>query len=81
MVQGEVAIPLELKPGMGPHLQMRWETQRASRVVAGNSGFLSRCDGDLWAPLHCMKGVKLPLEFGEGTQDCSLGPAGTKCLM
>ena len=80
MVQGEVAIPLELKPGMGPHLQMRWETRGSSQVVVGNSGFLSRFDGDFWAPMHCMKGVK-PLKFGEGALDCSLGPAATKGLM
>ena len=51
MVRGEVGIPLELKQGMGPHLQMRWDTQGSSRVVAGNSAFISSCDGDLWAPL------------------------------
>ena len=33
----EVGIPLELKQGMGPHLQMRWNTRGFSRVVAGNS--------------------------------------------
>ena len=71
MVQGEVRIPLELKSGMGPHLQKRWETRGSSQVVAVNSGFLSRCGGDLWTPLHCMKGVKPPLEFGEGTRDYS----------
>ena len=32
----EVGIPLELKQGMGPHLQMRWNTRGFSRVVAGN---------------------------------------------
>ena len=65
---------------MGPHLQMRWETRGSSQVVVGNSGFLSRFDGDFWAPMHCMKGVK-PLKFGEGALDCSLGPAATKGLM
>ena len=81
MVQGEVRIPLELKSGMGPHLQKRWETRGSSQVVAVNSGFLSRCGGDLWTPLHCMKGVKPPLEFGEGTRDYSLGAAGSNGLM
>ena len=59
----EVGIPLELKQGMGPHLQMRWNTQGSSRAVAGTSAFILSCDGDLWAPLSCMKGVKPPLEF------------------
>ena len=44
---GEVGIPLELKQGMGPHLRMRWETRGSSRLVAGNSSFISSCDGDL----------------------------------
>ena len=79
-MRGEVGIPLELNSGMGPHLQMRWETRGSSQVVVGNSGFLSRFDGDFWAPMHCMKGVK-PLKFGEGALDCSLGPAATKGLM
>ena len=47
----EVGIPLELKQGMGPHLQMRWETRCSSRVALGNSAFISSFDGDLWAPL------------------------------
>ena len=58
MVRGEVEISLELKQGMGPHLQMRWDTCGSSRVVVGNSAFISNCDGDLWAPLSCLKGVK-----------------------
>ena len=81
VVRREVGIPFDLKPGMGPYLQMRWETWGSSRVVSRNSGYLLRCDGDLWAPLSCMTGVKPPLEFGEGTWDCSLGAAGTKGLM
>ena len=80
-MQGEFGIPLELKQGVGPHLHMRWETRGSSQVVAVNSGFLLRCGGDLWTPLCCMKGVKLPLEFVEGTWDCSLGAAGTNGFM
>lgn len=34
----EAGIPLELKQGMGPHFQMRWNTRGFSRVVAGISG-------------------------------------------
>ena len=82
MVRGEVGTLLELKQGMGLHLQMSWETPGASRVVVETrSGFLSRCDGDLWAPFNCMKRVKPHLKIGEGTQECSLGAAGTIGLM
>ena len=69
VARGEVGIPLELKQGMGPHLPLRWETRGSSRLVVGNSGFIKSCDGDLWAPLCCMKGVTPPLESGEGTWD------------
>ena len=63
MVRGEVGIPLELKQGMDPHIQTRWDTRGSSRVVAGNSAFVSGCDGDLWAPMNWLKGVKHSLEF------------------
>ena len=43
---------------MGPHLRMRWDTWGSSRVVAGNSAFISSCDGDLWAPLSGQKVIK-----------------------
>ena len=79
-MQEEVGIPLELKQGMGPHLHMRWETRGSSRVVVGNSGFLSRYDWNLWAPFTCMKGVKPHLQFREGTRDCSLDAEGTNGL-
>ena len=58
MVRGEVGIPLELKQGMGPHLQMRWDTWGSSQVSAGNLAFISSCDGDLWAPLSGQKVIK-----------------------
>ena len=32
--------------------------------------------GISWSPLSGLKGVKPPVEFGEGTWDCSLGPTG-----
>ena len=76
MVRGEDGIPLKLKQGIGPHLQMRFDTRGSSQVVAGNSAFITSCDGDLWAPLCCMKGVMPPLESGEGTRDCLLGAVG-----
>ena len=63
MVRGEDGIPLKLKQGMGPNLQMRFDTRGSSQVVAGNSAFIMSCDGDLLAPLSCMKGVKPPLKF------------------
>ena len=43
----EVWISLELNQGMVPHLQMRWDTRRSSRVVVGNMAFISSCDADL----------------------------------
>ena len=46
MMRGEVGIPLELKQGMGPHLQVRWETRGACQLVAGTSPFISSWDGD-----------------------------------
>jgi len=63
VVRGEVEISLELKQGMGPHLQMTWDRQGSSRVVVGNSAFISSCDGDLWAPLSCLKEVKFLSSF------------------
>ena len=65
MVLGEVGIRFQFKQGMGPHLQMRWETQGSPGVVVGNSGFFVRDDGDLWAPLSCIYGVKYPFEVEE----------------
>ena len=57
----------------------------------GNTGLFSTCGGNLgfhlelgrgsWAPLNCMKGIQTPLEFCEGTQDCSRGAAGEKGLI
>ena len=32
--------------------------------------------GTSWSSLSGLKGVKPPVEFSEGTWDCSLGPAG-----
>ena len=34
--------------------------------------------GISWSPLSVLKGVKLPVEFGEKTRDCSLGHAGNE---
>ena len=50
MVRGDVGIPLELKQGMGPHLQMRWDTRGSSQIVVGTSFFISSCDGDPGSP-------------------------------
>ena len=54
-------------------------------------GHFSSCGGKLGFPLEVWQGsqgpfalhevVKPPLEFGEGTQECSLGAAGTIGLM
>ena len=45
MVRGEFGIPLELKQGMGPHLQIRWETQGSCLLVVGTSAFILSWDG------------------------------------
>ena len=66
---------------MGPHLQMSWDIRGSSRAVLGNWAFILSCDGDLWAPLSCLMGVKLSLEFSEGTWDCSRGAAGEMGLI
>ena len=50
--------------------------QASSRVEANNFALLSSCDGFLLEPIEWPKGVMPPVEFGERTQDCSLGPAG-----
>ena len=57
---GEVGIPLELKQGMGPHLQIRWDT---------------RCSSQLWRET-CLSsrvvwGSLGPLELHEGSQASS----------
>ena len=49
--------------------------------MAGNSGFLSRCMGNSGNPLGCIKGVKPPFKFQEGTRDCPRGTAGEKSLI
>ena len=79
MVRGEFGIPLELKQGMGPHLQIRWETWVSSRLVVGNSAFILSCDGDLWAPLSCLRESSLLLSFERELS--SLGTAGEKGLI
>lgn len=46
----EVGIPLEFKQGMGPDLQMRWESRCSSQLVAGTSAFISSYDRDPGLP-------------------------------
>ena len=50
--------------------------QALSRVEANNFPLLSSCDGFLLELIEWPKGVMPPVEFGERTQDWSLGPAG-----
>ena len=56
MVRGEVGIPLELKQGMGPHLQMRWETRGACQLVA-----------EPQLSSRVVTGILGPLELHEGS--------------
>ena len=37
--------------GIGPHLELKWETRVSSQAVMGNLVFLSSCDGDLGFPV------------------------------
>ena len=52
--------------GVRPRLKWKQRTLLSSRVATDIS----------WSPLSGLKGVKPPVEFGERTRDCSLGPAG-----
>ena len=52
--------------GVRPRLELKQRALLSSWVVTGIS----------WSPLSGLKGVKPPMEFWEGTRDCSLGPAG-----
>ena len=80
-MEGKVRIPIESKKENLPSSQMRLGTEISSRVVAGNSGFLLTGEGHLGEPLSCIKGVKPPFGFQEGTQDFSLGATGEKGLI
>ena len=51
-------------------------SQASLRLEAKNSTLLSSCDGFLLELIEWPKGVMPPVEFGERTQDWSLGPAG-----
>ena len=42
--EGKLGFLSTRSRGIDPHLKMRWATQCSSRVVSGNSGFLSSCD-------------------------------------
>ena len=42
---------------------MRWGTRGSSRGVVGNSAFILSCDGDLWAPLSCLRESNFLLRF------------------
>ena len=56
VVRGEAEIPLELKQGMGPHLQMRWETRGACQLVA-----------EPQLSSRVVTGILGPLELHEGS--------------
>ena len=38
--EGPLGILLELVQGLGPHVEVKWETQGSSPVLTWNSGFL-----------------------------------------
>ena len=55
-----------LPRGVRPRLEGKQRTALSSRAATRIS----------WSPLIGLKGVKLPLQFGERTRDCSPGQAG-----
>ena len=61
--QGKVGIPLWSKQGIWGSSGDEVRNMGSSRVVAGNSGFLSSGDWYLGEPVSCIKGVKPPFEF------------------
>ena len=54
--KGNTGILLETKQGNWPTSRMRWGTRGSSRVVAGNSMFLSSGDGYIGEPLELHNG-------------------------
>ena len=59
-------VAFKVHPGIRPHLELKQRTPLSSQVAKDMS----------WSTLSGLKGVKPPVEFGEGTRDCSLGPEG-----
>ena len=78
---GNIGIPLQTKQGIGP----------SSRDEEGKPGLLLSCGGKLCVPLEgtgilgtflsCIKGVKYPFMFQEGTWGFSLDTALEKGLI
>ena len=66
VVTGISGLHSRFTRGDRPHLEWKQRTALSYRVVTGIS----------WSPLSGLKEVKPPVEFGERTRDCSLGPAG-----
>ena len=64
--QGPLGIPLELVQGLGPHLELRQETQGSSPALTGNSGFLWRFYCGVRRHLMLWHGTPLPSRGGKG---------------
>ena len=57
--------------GIGPHIELRWDTQGSSPVATSILGNLS----------SCKKGVKSPFELPGGSWDCSQVTTGESGLI
>ena len=61
--------------GKGPILAFSGESPGFSRVVAGNLGFLSSYNRDIWDHLYCLRKVQFPCKLPGTYQDSS--PVGS----
>ena len=67
--------------GIGPLLEMRWGTWGSSRVVVGNSGFLSNFNGYFAEPLELHKGSQASFQIERGMWALSSIMAGESGLI
>ena len=75
MCKGNIGFPTSRRRGIGPDLEMMWGTQAPSRVMAGDSGFLSSGDWNLGSLLICINVVKLSFQVSRG----NLGLFSRRC--
>ena len=61
--------------GKGPILAFSGESPGFSRVVAGNLGFLSSYNRDVWDHLYCLRKVQFPCKLPGTYRDSS--PVGS----
>ena len=66
----DLGVAFQTQPGVRRRLEGKQRTSPSSRVATGIS----------WSPLSGLKGVKLPVEFGERTRDCTPDSPGESGL-